>query len=171
ARSAPAHADRRGTQAEGTERGGLRRRLPLGRCTTATERGMNAPGLPPTAWTTGSTEVFKTGTWRAKLPRHISAPSPCLTACPVNGDIAQWIGRARERDFRGAWEILTRNNPFPAIAGRICHHPCETACNRTSVDGALAICRLERFVGDRALAEGWAFAPPAQARDERVAVV
>jgi len=132
---------------------------------------MNAQAPIPPIWTTGSTEVFKTGTRRAALPRHIHAPSPCHAACPVNGDIAEWIGRARERDFRGAWEILTRHNPFPAIAGRICHHPCETACNRTSVDGALAICRLERFVGDRALAEGWAFAPPAAERSERVAVV
>jgi NADPH-dependent glutamate synthase beta subunit-like oxidoreductase len=126
---------------------------------------------PPPIWTTGTTEVFKTGTWRSALPRHIRAPSPCHAACPVNGDIAEWIGRARERDFRGAFDILTRHNPFPAVAGRICHHPCEAACNRAQVDGALAICRLERFVGDRALAEGWAFAPVEAAREERVAIV
>jgi NADPH-dependent glutamate synthase beta subunit-like oxidoreductase/Pyruvate/2-oxoacid:ferredoxin oxidoreductase delta subunit len=130
---------------------------------------MNAP-IPP-IWTTGSTEVFKTGTWRAALPQHIRAPSPCHAACPVNGDIAEWIGRARARDFRGAWEILTRHNPFPAIAGRICHHPCESACNRAGFDESLAICKLERFVGDLALAEGWAFAPPAVERSERIAVV
>ncbi len=132
---------------------------------------MNAnPPIPPT-WTTGSTEVFKTGTWRAALPMHIHAPSPCHAACPVNGDIAEWIGRAREHDLRGAWEILTRHNPFPAVAGRICHHPCEAACNRAGVDGALAICRLERYVGDHALAAGWAFAPAAAQRAERVAVI
>ncbi len=125
----------------------------------------------PTTWTTGTTEVFKTGTWRAALPQHIRAPSPCHAACPVNGDIAEWIGRARARDFRGAWEILTRHNPFPAVAGRICHHPCEAACNRAGFDGSLAICRLERYVGDRALAEGWAFAPIESPRKERIAVV
>lgn len=130
---------------------------------------MNAP-IPP-IWTTGSTEVFKTGSWRAALPRHIRAPSPCHAACPVNGDIAEWIGLARARDFRGAWEVLTRHNPFPAIAGRICHHPCEAACNRAGFDEPLAICRLERFLGDRALAEGWSFAPPAEERRERIAVV
>ncbi len=130
---------------------------------------MNAP-IPP-IWTTGSTEVFKTGTWRAALPQHIRAPSPCHAACPVNGDIADWIGHARARDFRGAWEILTRHNPFPAIAGRICHHPCEAACNRTSFDESLAICKLERFVGDLALQEHWPFAKPAEERKERVAVV
>ncbi len=116
---------------------------------------MNAP-IPP-IWTTGSTEVFRTGTWRAALPQHIRAPSPCHAACPVDGDIAEWIGLARARDFRGAWQVLTRHNPFPAIAGRICHHPCEAACNRAGFDEALSICKLERFVGDMALAEGWAF--------------
>jgi NADPH-dependent glutamate synthase beta subunit-like oxidoreductase len=132
---------------------------------------MNATTPIPTTWTTGTTEVFKTGTWRAALPAHIHAPSPCHAACPVGGDIAEWIGRARERDFRGAWEILTRHNPFPAVAGRICHHPCEAACNRAGVDGSLAICRLERHVGDRALAEGFAFALPPAERGLRVAVV
>jgi len=130
---------------------------------------MNAP-LPP-IWTTTSTESVKTGTWRAALPRHISAPSPCHAACPVNGDIASWIGRAREGDWRGAWEILSRHNPFPAVAGRICHHPCEAACNRAGFDEALAICRLERAVGDYAIGQGWAFAPPAAERGHRVAVV
>jgi NADPH-dependent glutamate synthase beta subunit-like oxidoreductase len=132
---------------------------------------MNAKDAVPSIWTTGTTEVFKTGTWRAALPQHIHAPSPCHAACPVNGDIAEWIGRARAHDFRGAWEILTRHNPFPAVAGRICHHPCEAACNRAGFDGSLAICRLERYVGDRALKEGWAFAPVATSREERIAVV
>ena len=129
------------------------------------------PVAAPPIWTTGSTEVFKTGTWRAALPRHIQAPSPCHQACPVNGDIAEWIGLARQRDWRGAFDVLTRHNPFPAIAGRICHHPCETACNRTGFDEALAICKLERFVGDTAIAAGWGFAPPAEERAGHVAVI
>ncbi len=125
----------------------------------------------PTTWTTGTTEVFRTGTWRAALPEHIHAPSPCHAACPVNGDIADWIGRARDGDLRGAWEILTRHNPFPAIAGRICHHPCEAVCNRAALDASVAICALERHVGDHAIARGWTFAPVDVTRDERVAVV
>jgi NADPH-dependent glutamate synthase beta subunit-like oxidoreductase/ferredoxin len=125
----------------------------------------------PSIWTTGTTEVLKTGTWRAALPRHIHAPSPCHAACPVNGDIAEWIGRARARDFRGAWEILARHNPFPAISGRVCHHPCEAACNRAGFDEPLAICRLERYVGDRALAEGWTLPQLEVERDERIAIV
>ena len=132
---------------------------------------MNPPSQIPTTWTTGTTEVFKTGTWRASLPRHISAPSPCHAACPVGGEIAQWIGRARDGDLRGAWEILVRNNPFPAVAGRVCHHPCEAACNRAGFDEPLAICGLERHVGDAALASGWPLPGPLAERAERVAVV
>lgn len=128
------------------------------------------PPLPPT-WTTGSTEVFKTGTWRTALARHVSAPSPCHQACPLNGDIAEWIGLARARDWHGAWQVLTRHNPFPATIGRVCHHPCESACNRAGFDQPLSICALERFVGDQALAAGWAFAPPVVERDGHVAVV
>jgi NADPH-dependent glutamate synthase beta subunit-like oxidoreductase/Pyruvate/2-oxoacid:ferredoxin oxidoreductase delta subunit len=132
---------------------------------------MNAPLPIPAIWTTGSTASIKTGTWRAALARHIQAPSPCHAACPVGGDIAEWIGHARERDLRTAWETLTRHNPFPAIAGRICHHPCESACNRGGFDEALAICKLERFVGDQALEQGWPFASAERQRSERIAVV
>ncbi len=125
----------------------------------------------PSIWTTGSTEAVHTGTWRASLPHYIAAPAPCHQACPVNGEIADWIGRARARDWRGAWEVLSIHNPFPAIAGRICHHPCETACNRAGYDAPLAICKLERTVGDIALEQGWAFDRPQQESPIRVAVI
>lgn len=128
---------------------------------------MNQPAI----WTTGSTEAIRTGTWRSALPHYIAAPAPCHQACPVNGEIADWIGRARARDWRGAWDVLTRHNPFPAIAGRVCHHPCESACNRAGYDAALAICKLERTVGDIALERGWAFEPPRQELRARVAIV
>lgn len=125
----------------------------------------------PTTWTTGSTEAIKTGTWRASLAKHIKAPAPCHGACPVNGDIAEWIGLARARDFHASWQVLARHNPFPSVAGRICHHPCETACNRAGFDEALSICKLERFVGDQALAQRWAFESAATPQAGHVAIV
>lgn len=132
---------------------------------------MNAHLDVPSIWTTGSTTAIKTGTWRAALPRHLHAPSPCHAACPVHGDIAEWIGQARAGDFHAAWQTLSRHNPFPAVIGRICHHPCESACNRAGHDEALAICKLERCVGDIAIERGWSYdAAPMQHR-ERVAVV
>jgi NADPH-dependent glutamate synthase beta subunit-like oxidoreductase len=127
--------------------------------------------LIPTIWTTGSTSAIKTGTWRASLAKHINAPAPCHGACPVNGDIAEWIGFARGRNFKAAWQVLARHNPFPSIAGRICHHPCESACNRTGFDEALSICKLERFVGDQALAQGWAFEPAATQQQGHIGIV
>ena len=132
---------------------------------------MNAPLPVPPIWTTGTTEGIHTGTWRAATPRHLFAPSPCHQACPVNGEIATWIGQARNNDFHGAWQTLMRHNPFPAIAGRICHHPCESACNRAEYDAALSICRLERFIGDAALDAGWMPQAAASAAAGRVAIV
>lgn len=136
---------------------------------------MNAP-LPmpppvPPIWTTGTTEAIHTGTWRASTPRHLAAPSPCRKACPVGGEIARWIGQARSGDLQGAWQTLMRHNPFPAIAGRVCHHPCETACNRAEYDEALSICRLERFIGDAALDAGWMPQAAATTAPGRVAIV
>jgi NADPH-dependent glutamate synthase beta subunit-like oxidoreductase/Pyruvate/2-oxoacid:ferredoxin oxidoreductase delta subunit len=128
-------------------------------------------GPVPAIWTTGTTLGLKTGTWRSALPQHVRAPSPCHAACPVHGDIAEWIGQARGGDWLAAWQTLSRHNPMPAVIGRICHHPCESACNRAGHDEALSICKLERCVGDIALERGWAFdAAPVQ-RPERVAVV
>ena len=139
--------------------------------TIASPSASASAALVPTTWTTGSTDAIKTGTWRASLAKHIKAPAPCHGACPVNGDIAEWIGLARARDFQGSWQVLARHNPFPSIAGRICHHPCETACNRAGYDEALSICKLERFVGDQALSQKWAFAPAAAPRAGHVAIV
>ncbi len=131
---------------------------------------MNSPVLPPTTWTTGTTEAIKTGTWRAALPDYQERPSPCRLACPVNGDIARWMQQAKAGDWHEAWWTLSDNNPFPAVAGRVCHHPCEAACNRAGYDGALAVCALERHIGDRALAEGWRY-PETPVGAKRVAIV
>lgn len=122
-------------------------------------------------WTSATTEARRTGTWRSALPYYRIAPSPCLNACPVNGRIAEWIGQVRDGDHRGAWLTLVDNNPFPAIAGRICHHPCESACNRQYHDETVSICNLERHVGDMALAEGWTLPDPAPDCGKSVAVV
>jgi hypothetical protein len=101
----------------------------------------------------------------------LNAPSPCHQACPISGEIADWIGHARHGRWQQAWEVLTRHNPFPAVIGRVCHHPCESACNRAALDAPVSICALERAVGEAALAAGWAFAPPTLERNGRVAVV
>jgi|RhiMetdeSRZDD1v2_1073273.scaffolds.fasta_scaffold08204_6 dihydroprymidine dehydrogenase-like protein len=56
---------------------------------------------------------------------------------------------------RAAWELILRDNPLPAVEGRVCYHPCEDACNRGVMDGAVSVHAVERFAGDLALAEHW----------------
>ena len=126
---------------------------------------------PSPLWTNGTTEGRLTGTWRSALPDYHTSPSPCLGACPVDGRIAEWIHQILEKDYHGAWVTLMDNNPFPAIAGRICHHPCESACNRQHHDETVGICSLERFIGDMALVEGWQFPKPTASSDASIAVV
>jgi len=131
---------------------------------------MSAIAPPRPTWTTGTTEAIRTGTWRAAIPVYAHLPSPCRAACPVDGRIADWIAMASAGDLFGAWTTLTENNPFPAVAGRVCHRPCEGACNRAAYDEPLAVRALERHVGDAALAEGWRF-PSAPLGRQRIAVI
>lgn len=126
---------------------------------------------PMPLWTHLTSAERLTGTWRSAAPDYRNLPSPCLGACPVDGRIADWIGLIKNGDHRGAWLRLADNNPFPAIAGRICHHPCETACNRQHLDETVGICSLERFVGDMALDQGWSFSSPENDHDLSVAII
>lgn len=132
---------------------------------------MPEPGLLPLWATQTTTRSNRTGSWRAFRPVYVQQTSPCREACPAGEEIARWIDLLRGRAYRQAWELLTEENPFPATLGRICVHPCQSACNRGKHDEAIGINSLEQFLGDRALAEGWSFAPPAVERPERVAVV
>ncbi len=122
-------------------------------------------------WSDRTTESRMTGTWRDALPDYKNIPAPCLGACPVDGQIAVWVRQVLEKNYFAAWVTLVENNPFPAIAGRICHHPCETACNRAKLDEAINICGLERFVGDEALRQGWKLPKPKTSSGRSVAIV
>jgi NADPH-dependent glutamate synthase beta subunit-like oxidoreductase len=130
---------------------------------------MNKPA--PAIWTTQTTEVVKTGSWRAAVPEYASAPAPCHNACPVEGNIAVWIRHIENQAFEDAWLNLIDNNPFPAVTGRICHRPCESPCNRGRLDEPIAIRSLERFVGDMALEQGWTFPGTPVSKAETIAVV
>ncbi|MFI0457765.1 MAG: NAD(P)-binding protein, partial [Candidatus Thiodiazotropha endolucinida] len=66
---------------------------------------------------------------------------------------------AEEGHYEKAWREIMLNNPFPAVMGRVCYHPCEGACNRVHVDDAVGINSVERFLGDQALRQGWKVEP------------
>jgi NADPH-dependent glutamate synthase beta subunit-like oxidoreductase len=96
-----------------------------------------------------------------KCPVYVRRTPPCRNKCPSSEDIRGYLTTIAQADFFGqstedalheAWEMLTDKNPLPAVHGRICPHPCETACNRKhKEDGAVAINNMERFVGDYGL--------------------
>ena len=104
-------------------------------------------------------------------PLYVDRLPPCNQACPAGENIQAWLAEAQAGRYRQAWEILVRDNPMPAVHGRVCYHPCEDSCNRAYVDEAVSIHAVERFLGDMALAERWTVAPDASRSGKRVLVV
>jgi glutamate synthase (NADPH) small chain len=95
----------------------------------------------------------------AEADRCIQCKKPtCISGCPVEIDIPSFIQAICDRDYKKSYEILKQDNLLPAVCGRVC--PQETQCEAACVVGqkleAVAIGRLERFVGDLALKQGWA---------------
>ena len=109
----------------------------------------------------GSSLANKTGAWRVERPVYVDRLPPCNDACPAGEDIQRWLYHAEEGDYEGAWHALVEDNPLPAVMGRVCFHPCETACNRAQVDEAVGINAVERFLGDMANERGWTLSPDA----------
>lgn len=120
----------------------------------------------------GTTLNYKTGTWRVQKPVHRHRAAPCHGACPAGEDAQAYLAKVAEGNLQAAWEALVSANPLPATTGRVCHHPCETSCNRGEYDQPVAIHAVERFLGDEAIRQGWAY--PAVKPDPnapRIAVV
>jgi formate dehydrogenase (NADP+) beta subunit len=119
-----------------------------------------------------SSIIFNTGGWRTSRPEHRPQRAPCASACPAGENPQAYLAKVGGGNLRAAWETLVKANPLPAITGRVCHHPCEGGCNRGGYDEPLAIHSVERFLGDRAIAEAWNYplqSPPASAPE--VAIV
>ncbi len=119
----------------------------------------------------GSSLENKTGTWRTSRPVYVNRLPPCNNACPAGENIQKWLYHAEEGDYEGAWRVLVEDNPMPAIHGRVCYRPCEDACNRAQLDEAVGIHAVERFLGDKAIEEGWSYDVPAETSGKRVLVV
>ena len=96
-----------------------------------------------------------TGPVRVQRPIYLDLMPPCNHACPAGENIQAWLALATEGKFHEAWDVIVRDNPLPAIHGRVCYHPCESSCNRSEFDEAISIHAVERFIGDMALDEGW----------------
>jgi NADPH-dependent glutamate synthase beta subunit-like oxidoreductase len=119
----------------------------------------------------GSSRANKTGSWRTERPVYVHRPAPCGHACPAGEDVQAWLYHAEEADYERAWRKIMEDNPLPAVMGRVCYHPCETACNRGQLDEAVGINSVERFLGDEAIRRGWTVEPVAPPSGQRVLVV
>lgn len=101
------------------------------------------------------------------------APSiipPCQAACPIHTDVRGYVLAITKGDINTAIRINREVNPFPSVCGRICTHPCETACRRAQVDEAISISSLKRFAFDHAEGSNL-FKQFEQKYDERIAVI
>jgi 2-oxoacid:acceptor oxidoreductase delta subunit (pyruvate/2-ketoisovalerate family) len=119
----------------------------------------------------GSSLANKTGTWRTEVPNYVHRLPPCNDACPAGENVQGWLYHAEEGNYESAWRVLVQDNPFPAIMGRVCYHPCETACNRGHLDESVGINAVERFLGDEAIEKGWRFDQPLVESGKKVLVV
>ncbi|MBI5191703.1 MAG: FAD-dependent oxidoreductase [Nitrospirae bacterium] len=90
-------------------------------------------------------------------PKYQPKTPPCTHKCPSGIDIRGYVmhisqsemyGRTIDQSVAEAWYMLTDKNPFPAVTGRVCPHPCESECNRGSLEGPLNINNVERYMGD-----------------------
>jgi NADPH-dependent glutamate synthase beta subunit-like oxidoreductase len=114
---------------------------------------------------------LRSGPVRSQRPVYVDLLPPCNAGCPAGENIQAWLAHMKADDHEAAWRQLTLDNPFPAVHGRVCYHPCEIACNRAELDEAISIHGVERFLGDLAIERGWTFEPPATKTNRRILVV
>lgn len=112
-----------------------------------------------------------TGAVRSQHACYVSLLPPCNNACPAGEDTQGWLALAQSGDNEAAWRLLTAVNPFPAIMGRVCYHPCESACNRAFIDSEVSIHSIERFLGDLALENNWQFNKPTLSSGKKILIV
>jgi len=101
-----------------------------------------------------------------------AAAPACTAACPGNVETADYLALVREGDLSAAAEIILRNNPLPALTGRVCPHLCESKCNRSGFDEAVSIRAMERFIGNYVLEHAAELMqPPVKRTKKKIAVV
>jgi len=102
-------------------------------------------------------------------PMERTKNPPCSDSCPAGNDVEGFIRLMSEKKIEEALLLLQETNPFPAITGRVCFHPCEDACNRKEFDSPISIANLERYVSEF---EGKLKSKhPLPNRKERIAIV
>ncbi len=113
----------------------------------------------------------RSGPVRSERPVYVDLLPPCNNACPAGENIQAWLAHVNAGDHEAAWRQLVEDNPFAAIHGRVCYHPCETSCNRRQLDSEVSIHSVERFLGDLAIERGWQYERLRPLTDKRVLVI
>ena len=110
--------------------------------------------------------------WKHRKVVDAAGTSPCKTECPAHIAVQGYIKMASQGRYREALELIKKENPFPAICGRICPRGCESACTRAGLDEALAIDEIKKFIADQDLNSAHHFVPEKIFdRTERIAVI
>ena len=112
-----------------------------------------------------------TGSWRVERPKYVNLMPPCNNACPAGENVQNWLYIAEDGSYEQAWRALIVENPFPAIMGRVCYHPCESVCSRGTLDESVGINSVERFLGDLAIEKGWKITQPEERSGFRVLII
>lgn len=107
--------------------------------------------MPEYVISEGSMLWNKTGSWRYLRPRYMNRTPPCNQGCPAGNDVEGFIYLIENGEPKKALQLILEENPFPAVCGRVCYHPCESVCNRSDFDDPIAIHTLERIAGDQTL--------------------
>jgi NADPH-dependent glutamate synthase beta subunit-like oxidoreductase len=118
-----------------------------------------------------TTETNKTGAWRFMRPRYTEKTAPCGAACPAGEDIARIQMLTAAGKIQEAAGTILRENPFPAVCGRVCYHPCQRSCNRSDFDETVSIRQVERLLGDAVMAKRPTLSPLRPPAGRRIAVV
>ena len=102
-----------------------------------------------------------------------SGTAPCKTACPAHIAVQGYIKLAAQGRYTDALELIKKENPFPAICGRICNRRCEDECTRGSIDNAVAIDEIKKFIADKELDRSSRFVPRKlhDFSDKKIAVI
>lgn len=98
--------------------------------------------------------------------------SPCKTYCPAHISVQGYIRKAAEGKYDEALKVIKRDNPFPAVCGRICPHNCEAECSRARIDESIAIDDIKKFIADKELEAGHLYVPEVYDHwTEKVAII
>ncbi|NTW83362.1 MAG: NAD(P)-binding protein [Chlorobiaceae bacterium] len=132
--------------------------------------------FPPFSEQTGVDKIVAFGDHSHKCPVYVWQTPPCTAECPAGEDIRGYhrllVGIDKSEDpWKAAWETLVNANPFPAVMGRICPHPCQGKCNRQYHDESVAINAVEQAIGNYGIEAGLRLPGPGPDSGKRVAVI